>query len=120
MKTILSLIAGASMFALASGVGAQEPVKLTDGQMDKVTGGGYLAAAIANAGALGYANLEVNTLTATETVADPTGVICGVPCAIAGGTGQTISVSVWTPGLPVPGASANSASQASAALVPMF
>jgi len=120
MKTILSLIVGASMFALASGVGAQEPVKLTDGQMDKVTGGGFAAAAIADAFASGWANKQVTTTTLTATLADPTGLVCGTPCAQAAGTGATLSSSAWEPGLLVPSASATSASQASAALVPVF
>jgi len=125
MKTILSLIAGASMIALASGVGAQEPVKLTDGQMDRVTAGfafSYNGAALGDATGVGVANLITTTTTGTVAVADPTGTLapippgCGIPCAYAAGASNVASVSVFTPGLPVPNAAAQSTSTATAAL----
>lgn len=116
MKTILSLIAGASMAALASGVGAQEPVKLTDGQMDRVTAGfafAYNGAATANALGVGTANLLTTTATWTLAVSNPT----ATPAfATASGNSNTVSVSVFTPGLPVPNAAAVSTSGAAATL----
>ena len=60
-----SLLAGASLFALASAANAAQP--LTDGQMDRVTAG---AAGVANAAALSLGDVDAVTLTATNTLAD--------------------------------------------------
>lgn len=84
MKTILSLAAGVSMLALTSIAGAQEPIKLTDGQMDRVTAGQqqivlFFGAAIADAGTTGYGNVSVAGFSNTLAVADPTGVLLTNP-----------------------------------------
>lgn len=127
MKTILSLIAGASMLAVASGASAQDPVKLSDGQMDRVTAGYavvYNGTAYGDSVGLGVANLITITKTATLAISDPAntqpvppnGLGCGAPCAYAAGVSAVGSVSVWTPGLPLNNAAAVSTSAASAAL----
>jgi len=78
MKTILSLTAGVSMLALTSIAGAQEPIKLTDSQMDRVTAGAsivFYGSALADAYANGYGNQLVVAASNTYVVADPTGTI---------------------------------------------
>ncbi len=62
-----SLLAGASLLALASGANAAQPVALSDSQMDHVTAG---AVGLANAAALALGDVDAVTLTATNTLAD--------------------------------------------------
>lgn len=120
MKTILSLIAGASILAVASAASAQEPVKLSDRQMDQVTAGFtvfYNGAALGQAAGQGVANLITITDTATTAFSDPTAsVVCTLPCASATGVSAVGSISVYTNGLPLNNASAISQTAASSAL----
>jgi hypothetical protein len=65
MKTkFLSLVAGASLIALAGVANAGQPLVLSNGQMDVVTAG---AAATANAGAFALGDFDAVTLTQTAT-----------------------------------------------------
>ena len=65
MKTkFLSLLAGASLFALASAANAGQPMMLSDGQMNRVTAG---AASMADAAALALGDFDAITLTQTAT-----------------------------------------------------
>jgi len=61
---LTSLLAGASLIALASAANAAGPVVLSDGQMDRVTAG---AASTANAAALALGDFDATTLTQTAT-----------------------------------------------------
>jgi hypothetical protein len=65
MKTkFLSLLAGASLVALAGVANAGQPMTLSNGQMDGVTAG---AAATANAAALALGDFDAETFTQTAT-----------------------------------------------------
>ena len=66
-RKLSSLLAGVAVLALAGVAHAGEPLKLTNGQMDKVSAGST-AVANATAGALG--ELLADTLTATATSID--------------------------------------------------
>lgn len=72
-RKLSSLLAGVAVLALAGAAHAGEPLKLTNGQMDKVSAGST-AVGNAQAGALG--ELLADTLTYTSTAIDrsaPTG-----------------------------------------------
>jgi len=106
MKTAFSFIAGVSMLALTGIASAQEPVKLTDAQMDKVTAGAtvlLLSQALANATAQATGNFGTPSSTAatqTVTVADPTGVLlAGPPVSIgqAAGVAAAFAVPIGPP-----------------------
>lgn len=131
MKTILSLIAGASILAVASGASAQGPVQLSDRQMDQVTAGisfSWQGDALSTATGLGYANLLTQSVTQTIAGADPAGLggACGgIPCSFARAGAATNSISVYTPGLglltdangdPIANAAAVNSSRAASAL----
>lgn len=78
MKTILSFAAGVSMLALTSIAGAQEPMKLTDSQMDRVTAGAvvvFFGSAVADAYTNGFGNSSVVGASNTLAVSDPTGAL---------------------------------------------
>lgn len=64
MQKIVSLIAGAAMFALAGTAYAAQPLQLSSRQMDSVTGGGV---SIANAAALALGDFTAETGTQTST-----------------------------------------------------
>jgi|GEM_PF-5341734 len=122
MKTALSFIAGASLLALVSSAGAQEPIKLSELQMEGVTAGAsvsLLATANAQSGGQALANLLGAATVKTETVADPIGATSnpiGVPYAYAAGTSTVVASSVLGIGFVLPNAVASSASVAVAAL----
>jgi hypothetical protein len=74
MKTVNTLVVGASMLALAGGASAQ-PVALNEAQMDGITAGATVlpvavAVAFASGGAYGtvLSGTSANALTATSTV----------------------------------------------------
>jgi len=62
-----SLLAGASLFVLASAANAAQPVALSDSQMDRVTAG---ASALAAATAFGLADFAMTGQTETATEAN--------------------------------------------------
>ncbi len=64
MHKLLSLVAGAALFALAGTAHAGQPVPLSDNQMDGVTAGGV---GIANAAALALGEVLADTATQTST-----------------------------------------------------
>lgn len=61
---LISLVAGASLIALAGAANAAQPTLLSDTQMDRVTAG---AASTANAAALALGDFDATTLTQTST-----------------------------------------------------
>jgi ABC-type amino acid transport substrate-binding protein len=61
---LISMLAGASLIALAGAANAAQPMALSDAQMDRVTAG---AAATANAAALALGDFDATTLTQTAT-----------------------------------------------------
>lgn len=118
MKTALSFIAGASLLALVSSAGAQEPVKLSDVQMDRVTAGAsvsFLATADAAAVGQALANLAGASTSYSATLADPIGVT-GTPVAAAAAYNISAASSVYGLGFPSPNAATTSYSTATAAL----
>jgi len=120
MKTALSFIAGASLLALASSAGAQEPIKLSDLQMDRVTAGAsitLLGTANATSTGLALANKIGAAKVTTLTLADPLGATTkGVPTAAAAAASTAVAVSLYGVGLPLPNAAAVSGTSATAAL----
>jgi len=120
MKTALSFIAGASLLALVSSAGAQEPIKLSDLQMDRVTAGAsvsILGTADAASAGQALANVLGAATVATQTLADPIGTTTGgIPVAAAAATSLVAATSVYAPGFTLPNAAASSASTATAAL----
>jgi len=64
---LFSLVAGAALVALAGTAYAGSPMKLTGGQMDKVTAGGT---AIANGASLTFGELSSDTFSQTSTNVD--------------------------------------------------
>jgi len=63
-KKQLSFVAGAALLALAGTAYAEQPMQLTDKQMDGVTAG---ATALANAAAAAFGELFADTATQTST-----------------------------------------------------
>jgi hypothetical protein len=61
---LFSLVAGAALLALAGAAYAGEPLKLSSGQMDKITAGG---SALANAASLTFGELSSDTFSQTST-----------------------------------------------------
>jgi hypothetical protein len=82
---LTSLLAGASLIALASAANAAQPVMLSDGQMDGVTAG---AASTANAAALALGDFDATSLTQTATNAVTS--IKGIQIGVA--VGQSLAV----------------------------
>jgi len=120
MKTALSFIAGASLLALVSSAGAQEPIKLSDLQMDRVTAGAsvtLLGTADATSAGAALANVLGAATVKTQTLADPIGTTNGgIPIAAAAATSTAAATSVFGVGFALPNAAAASASTATAAL----
>jgi hypothetical protein len=80
-----SLLAGVSLIALASTAHAEQPLVLSDGQMDGVTAG---ASALANAAALALGDFDAftQTVTATNSVTSIKGIQIGIA------VGQSLSI----------------------------
>ena len=83
---LFTLVAGAALLALAGTAHAGSPMKLTGGQMDKVTAGGT---AIANAGSLTFGELNSDTFSQTSTNVD---VVDGAKIAVAQALSQGLAV----------------------------
>jgi len=106
-RKLSSLLAGVAVLALAGAAHAGEPLKLTNGQMDRVSAG---STAVANAAAGALGELLADTLTQTSTAIDrasPTGhqFVASVAQAQALGAGgvvfgvaasvQTQAIATW-------------------------
>jgi hypothetical protein len=94
MNKLFSLAAGAALLALTGTAYAQEPLQLSDSQMDGVTAGGM---AIANGISLAFG--EVTAITLTQTSTNVVGVNPG-NVAIAQAFSQGLAGIGDTPGAP--------------------
>ncbi len=120
MKKITSMLAGASLLAIAGGVSA-EPVTLSAAQMDNVSAGLYVYSGVglAGAGAGAISNLLGITGSGTQVNVDPngTGNFFGIHYVSAAGASGALAVSTYNPlNGPVNGAAAVSSASASSSL----
>jgi len=119
MKKVIKMLVGASVLAVAGSAIAQEPVTLSDAQMDGVTAGAVVllsGAGIADAGSLAVANTLGLTNSYTDVQVDPTGAITGVMSVVSQGGSASLANSV-TNGGSIGGALAVSSSSAGAQLL---
>lgn len=113
MKTGISIMAGLSLLALVSSANAQEPIRLSELQMDEVTAG-YTATAIASAVGAAASNLSSATTVVTNTDVNS----ISPPHALSSAASAAAAVSFWTPGLPLANAAATARVQTTAAIAP--
>lgn len=100
MKKVLPMLASAALLAFAGTASAQGPVALTSAQMDGVTAGAQVflqASALASAYGETVGNLLSTTTSSTNAVADPRGLINGLPSATATGINTSLGTSVLIP-----------------------
>src|SRR5690625_240101 len=116
------MLASAALLAFAGTASAQGPVALTSAQMDGVTAGAQVflnASAIATAYGETVGNLLSSTTSGTNAIADPRGLISGLPSASATGNNVSLGTSVLIPdsnGNLIGVASASSTSSATVSL----
>jgi hypothetical protein len=110
MKTLMSLIAGASLFAFAGAASAQDPVPLTIAQMDGVHAG-VTATSIVNAAlaTIGVVLSDQTLSVTTNTVSTP------FPAILAANTFLSTQIAVGGLGQP---ASASMIASGAASLLP--
>lgn len=119
MKKLIKMLVGASALAVAGSAIAQEPVTLSDAQMDGVTAGAVVllsGVGIADAASAAVANTLGVTNSYTDVQVDPTGLITGVMSVVSQGSTASLANSV-TNGGSIGGATAVSQSSAGAQLL---
>jgi len=113
MKKIISMLAGASLLAIAGGVSA-DPVTLSEVQMDNVSAGGvYVYSGVGTAGAGSFAVANLLGITGADTGVLVTPVVGFVG---AGAVSGAIAISSYNPLSPINGAVAASGAGASSSL----